>query len=192
MSKLKLLCVYCSSSSTLDPEYYAHADAVGRAMAARGWGLVYGGGKAGLMGSVAQGVKRAGGTVVGVIPDFMKKREMAFLEADELHTVVTMAERKAMMIARADAFLALPGGVGTLEEIAEVLTLRYLAQIDKPVVFYNQNGFYDDLLRFFVRMRQDRFRNEGMDGLYAVADTVDAIWPHLETPHPYKPERLWQ
>lgn len=192
MSKLKLLCVYCSSSTRLDAAYYAEAEAVGRGMAERGWGLVYGGGKAGLMGSVAQGVKRAGGTVVGVIPEFMKRREMAYLEADELHTVVTMAERKAMMIARADAFLALPGGVGTLEEIAEVLTLRYLAQIDKPVVFYNQNGFYDDLLRFFVRMRQDRFRNEGMDGLYAVADTVAAIWPHLESPHTYQPENLWR
>ena len=186
----KLLCVYCSSSSLLAPEYYAAAESLGSGMASRGWGLVYGGGKIGLMGTVARSVKAAGGSVVGVIPHFMKQRELEYREADELLSVVTMAERKAIMIARAQAFLALPGGIGTLEEISEVLTLRYLAQIDAPIVFLNQNGFYDDLLRFFDRMGQERFRS--MKGLYAVANTVDEIWPHLESPAAYEPEKLWK
>jgi uncharacterized protein (TIGR00730 family) len=186
----KLLCVYCSSSATLAPEYYAAAESLGAGMPARGWGLVYGGGKIGLMGSVARGVKAAGGSVVGVIPHFMKQRELEFREADELLTVVTMAERKAAMIARARGFVALPGGIGTLEEISEVLTLRYLAQIEAPIIFLNQNGFYDDLFRFFNRMNQDRFRS--LEGLYAVAETVDQIWPHLENPAAYTPDKLWQ
>jgi uncharacterized protein (TIGR00730 family) len=187
---MKLLCVYCSSSPDLNSDYYVAAEAIGREMASRGWGLVYGGGKAGLMGAVARGVKAGSGRVVGVIPDFMIQRELAFTAADELLTVKTMAERKQAMIARADGFLALPGGIGTLEEIAEVLTLRYLAQIDKPAVFFNQNGFYDHLLRFFRHMGEERFRT--LDGLYAVADTVPEIWPHLENPPGYRAEVLWR
>ena len=186
----KLLCVYCSSSSQLAPEYYAAAESLGAGLPARGWGLVYGGGKIGLMGAVARSVKGAGGSVVGVIPHFMKQRELEYREADELLTVITMAERKAAMIARAQAFVALPGGIGTLEEISEVLTLRYLAQIDAPIVFLNQNGFYDDLLRFFERMNREKFRS--LKGLYEVARTVDEIWPHLENPAAYVPEKLWK
>lgn len=186
----RLLCVYCSSSSDLSPRYIAAADAIGRAMPGHGWGLVYGGGKIGLMGTVARGVTESGGKVVGVIPEFMKLRELAYLAADELLTVETMAERKTAMIARADAFLALPGGIGTLEEIAEVLTLRYLARFDKPAVFFNQDGFYDDLFRFFNKMASERFRS--LKGLYSVASTVDEIWPLLENQSPYTAEKLWQ
>ena len=191
MPSSRLLCVYCSSSPHLAPEYYATGEALGAAMPGKGWGLVYGGGKIGLMGAVARGVKQANGVVVGVIPNFMKERELEFREADEMHTVITMAERKAAMIARAQAFVALPGGIGTLEEISEVLTLRYLAQLEAPIVFLNQNGFYDDLLRWFDRMERERFRNRMRD-LYAVASTVDELWPHLENPAAYHPEKLWK
>jgi uncharacterized protein (TIGR00730 family) len=155
-------------------------------MVARGWGLVYGGGQIGLMGSLARSVKAAGGCVVGVIPHFMIKRELAYREADELLNVETMADRKREMIARADAFLALPGGIGTLEEMSEVLTLRYLDQLRKPAVFYNQGGFYDELLGFFDRMTRERFRPAGMDGLYSVANSIDEIWPLIEEPRGYK------
>ena len=105
----KLLCVYCSSSKSLDPKYYSAADAVGKAMVAHGWGLVYGGGNIGMMGSVAQSVKSAGGHVVGVIPEFMKDRELAFHQADVLITVESMRERKRVMEEHASAFL---GAVG--------------------------------------------------------------------------------
>lgn len=187
----KLLCIYCSSSRNLAADYHRAAETVGREMVARGWGLVYGGGATGLMGSVAQGVKAAGGHVVGIIPEFMVARELAFHAADELVTVETMAERKQAMIARAHGFLALPGGIGTLEEIAEVLTLRHLAQVDRPAVFYNQNGYYDDLLRFFERMGRERFRNPGLEGLYGVAATIEAIWPLLDNAGSYRTDPLW-
>lgn len=186
----KFLCVYCSSSRELASEYYDAAEQVGRGMAARGWDLVYGGGKVGMMGAVARGVKAAGGAVVGVIPQFMKARELAFDGADELHVVETMAQRKAAMIARADGFLALPGGIGTLEEVAEVLTLRYLAQVERPIVFLNERGYYDDLFRFFDHMGREKFR--GTEGLYAVARTVEGIWPLLDAPRRYEPEKLWR
>jgi hypothetical protein len=176
----KLLCVYCSSSRELAAKYHDEARAVGRSMVAHGWGLVYGGGSIGLMGSLARAVKAAGGYVVGIIPEFMVERELEFREADKLLTVKTMAERKQAMIARADAFLALPGGIGTLEEIAEVLALRVLAQIHQPAVFYNQGGFYDELLSFFDRMTREGFRSTGIDGLYSVANSIDEIWPCLE------------
>jgi len=144
---MKLLCVYCSSSDRLDPKYTAAAEQLGHELVARGFGLVYGVGKTGLMGAVARAVKARGGRVVGVIPEFMKARELAYDEADELVTVVTMRERKLLMEARADAFVALPGGFGTLEEIMEILTLRQLDVVRKPCVFFNQDGFYDDLLQ---------------------------------------------
>jgi uncharacterized protein (TIGR00730 family) len=188
----KLLCVYCSSSRKLDASYVAAAEAVGREMVGRGWGLVYGGGNIGLMGTLARGVKAAGGRVVGVIPEFMKARELEFREADELITVATMAERKQVMIARAHGFLALPGGIGTLEEMTEVLTLRYLGRNPHPAVFYNQNGYYDDLLRFFERMNREGFRTMGMHGLYAVAAQREDIWPLLEQPQRYEVAAFWR
>ncbi len=187
----KLLCVYCSSSLHLDSTYYEMADRVGREMVAQGWGLVYGGGNAGLMGSVARGVKSAGGVVVGVIPEFMKVRELAFTDADELISVETMAERKKLMIERADGFLALPGGIGTLEEITEVLTLRYLAQARHPTVFLNQNGYYDHLFRFFDHMQIEKFKSK-LEGLYEVATTVEDIWAHLDADQNYEVDQLWK
>lgn len=171
----KTLCVYCSSSDRLDAKYYAAAEALGRTMVAGGWGLVYGGGKTGLMGTVARSVKAGGGRVVGVIPEFMKTKELAFEEADELVSVVTMRERKLLMEARADAFVALPGGWGTLEEMMEIITLRQLDVLRKPCVFLNQDGFYDDLLRFFDRMIAERFNKPSNRDLFRVARTVDEV-----------------
>jgi uncharacterized protein (TIGR00730 family) len=190
----KLLCVYCASSTTLDPKYHAAADEVGRGLAANGWGLVYGGGNAGLMGAVARGVRAAGGRVEGVIPDFMMERELAWREADELVVVDTMRERKRVMAERASAFLALPGGIGTLEEFSEIMTERYLNLTQKPLVLFNQDGFYDDLLRFLGRMARERFKSPGAGdgGVFAVAGTVAEIWPLLGRPKPYAPDALWQ
>jgi len=188
----KLLCVYCGSSKKLDPAYYAAAEEVGLAMVENGWGLVYGGGNVGMMGSVAQAVKRARGHVVGVIPGFMKERELAYHEADELITVDSMRERKRIMEERADAFLALPGGIGTLEELTEIMTLRYINRIDKPVVVYNHGGFYDDLLRFFERMTRERFKSAGMHDLFGVAGEVAEIWPLLANPGLFEHDPIWK
>ena len=171
----KTLCVYCSSSDRLDKKYFAAAESLGQAMVTSGWGLVYGGGKTGLMGALARTVKSGGGRVVGVIPEFMKLKEIAFDEADELVTVVTMRERKLLMESRADAFVALPGGWGTLEEMMEILALRQLDVLRKPCVFLNQDGFYDDLLRFFDRMIAERFNKPSNLELFHVATSVEEV-----------------
>ena len=191
MTMPKLLCVYCSSSDRLDPKYFTAAETFGRAMTARGWGLVYGGGKTGLMGTVARAVKSDGGRVVGVIPEFMKARELAYEGADELVTVLTMRERKTIMETRADAFVALPGGWGTLEEMMEIITLRSLDVLRKPCVFFNQDGFYDDLLRFFEKMVRENFTKPSHRGLYTVAATVDEIFAQLDAFRPTAAEAKW-
>lgn len=177
---MKSLCVYCASSDRLDARYHATATAAGAEIARRGWQLVYGGGKTGLMGAVARGVKAGGGRVVGVIPDFMKARELEFTEADELISVLTMRERKMLMETRADAFLALPGGWGTLEELLEVLTLAHLEVLRKPIVLLNQDGFYDDLLRFNEKLIAENFMRDTIRLKYLVARTVDEIFPLIE------------
>ncbi len=175
----KLLCVYCSSSTTLDPKYYAMAEAVGHGLVARGWGLVYGGGCSGLMGSIARAVHKSKGHVVGIIPEFMKAREWAYNEADELVTVGTMRQRKQIMEERAEAFLTLPGGIGTLEEMGEIVVLRSLGVIQKPLILLNQDGYYDDYIRMLERMAGENFIPRGRDRLLAVAQTLDEVWDKL-------------
>jgi len=177
----RALCVYCSSSDRLNETYYAAADRLGRLMVERGWSLVYGGGHTGLMGSLSRSVKAHGGKVVGVIPEFMKEKELAFDKADEMITVATMRERKLTMEARADAFLALPGGWGTLEEILEIITLRQLDVLRKPCVLLNQGGFYDDLLRLFERMISEHFTKPSSRQLFGVARTVDEAMDLIES-----------
>ena len=188
---MKLLCVYCASSDRLDPKYYAAAAELGRQMVLQGWGLVYGGGKTGIMGAVARAVKQSGGRVVGVIPEFMKARELAYTEADELLTVITMRERKLMMETRADAFVTLPGGWGTLEEIMEILTLRQLDVVKKPCVFLNQDGFYDDLLRLFDRMLAENFFKQSNMDLFRVANSVPEVFTQIEAAATAKAESKW-
>ena len=187
----KLLCVYCSSSDRIDPKYAAAAEELGRELVARGWGLVYGGGKTGLMGAVARGTKAAGGRVVGVIPEFMKARELAFDEADELVTVITMRERKLLMETRADAFVTLPGGFGTLEEIMEILTLRQLDVVRKPCVFFNQDGFYDDLIRLFEKMLTEKFFKPSNMDLFRVAKSIPDIFTQIEAAGNVQAESKW-
>ncbi len=188
----KLLCVYCSSSRDLDPKYYEAGEAMGRGLAERGWGLVYGGGNAGTMGSVARATKSAGGKVVGIIPEFMEERELAFHEADELVTVDSMRERKRIMAERADAFVTLPGGIGTLEEVSEIMVERGLAMHSKPLVLVNQDGYYDGLLAFLDRMIAENFKSAGFKSLIGVANTVDEVWPLLESPADFQADQLWQ
>ena len=187
----KLLCVYCASSDRLDPKYYTAAAELGREMVMRGWGLVYGGGKTGMMGAIARAVKRNGGRVVGVIPEFMKVRELAYVEADELVTVITMRERKLLMETRADAFVALPGGWGTLEEILEILTLRQLDVVKKPCVLLNQDGFYDPLLQLFDRMLAEKFFKPANMQLFRVAATPADVFTQIEAAADVATESKW-
>jgi len=145
---MRRVCVFCGSSPGARPAYAAAARALGRELAGRGLGLVYGGGNVGLMGVVADAVLDAGGEVVGVIPHALMAREIGHAGVTTMHVVDSMHERKALMAAEADAFLALPGGVGTFEELFEAITWTQLGLHAKPCGLLNVDGFYDELLRF--------------------------------------------
>ncbi len=150
--------VYCSSSNYVNERYLALAEEMGRLLAAGGHTLVYGGGNVGLMGALARAMQAGGGRVEGIIPEALKSREgVAYDLADEMIVTETMAERKTIMYRRADAFLVLPGGFGTLEEFLEVLTLRHLGYHERPIVLVNPSGFFDGLLAFFDHLRQEHF-----------------------------------
>jgi len=142
------LCVYCGSRPGELPAYAESARAVGQEIGRRGWQLVYGGGRAGLMGVVADAALEAGASVVGVIPHSLMARELGHAGLSELHVVDTMHQRKTMMAERSDAFIALPGGIGTFEELFEVWTWRQLGYHDKPIGLLNVAGYYDALLDF--------------------------------------------
>lgn len=151
------LCVYCGSRDGLDPAHLASAREVGRQIAERGWQLVYGGGSTGLMGAVADAAIAAGAKVIGVIPEKLMQREMGHGGVTELQVVDNMHERKHAMAMQADAFIALPGGIGTMEEIFEVWTWRQLGYHRKPLALLNVAGYYDELLRFIDRSRDAGF-----------------------------------
>ena len=151
------VCVYCGSRPGAQPTYAEAARTLGRAIGARGWQLVYGGGNVGLMGIVADAVLAAGGRAVGVIPESLMRREVGHGGLHELHVVPTMHVRKQMMAERADVFIALPGGIGTLEELFEVWTWRQLGYHDQPIGLLNVQGYYDDLLRFMGHTASEGF-----------------------------------
>ena len=165
------VCVFCSSAGGLPEVYRSAARDLGTELAARGHRLVYGGGNVGLMGEVARSVHEYGGTVVGIIPKGLVDRELAYDPADELLVTGTMRERKAEMDARADAFVALPGGFGTLEELLEVLTLRQLRLHDRPIVLVNVAGYWDPFLAMVGDMVGQGFAPFGEGVLFQVAKT---------------------
>ena len=154
------VCVYCGSKPGADPSYAALATEVGQWIGSHGGQLVYGGGRNGLMGIVAESTMAAGGTVVGIIPRALVEKEWAHHGCTELHVVETMHERKRMMMERADAFLALPGGIGTFEEMFEAWTWRQLGYHDKPVGILSSHGYYDALMRFMEQVVEQGFMGD--------------------------------
>jgi uncharacterized protein (TIGR00730 family) len=173
------LCVYCGSRPGSEPAYRRAGEAVGTLIGRRGWQLVYGGGRAGLMGIVADAALAAGATVVGVIPSTLMERELGHRGLDELHVVETMHERKQMMAERSDAFVALPGGIGTFEELFEVWTWRQLGYHDKPVGLLNVEGYYDGLLDFLRKTEESGFVNAAQRELLQVDSDADALLERL-------------
>jgi uncharacterized protein (TIGR00730 family) len=158
MSRAALsVCVFCGSRAGVSPLHAAAARETGRLIGRMGWQLVYGGGRAGLMGAVADSALAAGARVVGVIPQSLMQRELGHTGVSELHVVQTMHERKRLMAERSDAFIALPGGIGTLEELFEVWTWRQLGYHDKPLGLLNSGGFYDKLLAFVADLAEGGF-----------------------------------
>ena len=180
MTSLSSICVYCGSSEGGDPAYAAAAAALGRAMGSAGIGLVYGGGSIGLMGIVARSVMNAGGHVTGIIPQFLREREVMLETAHDLVVTNDMHERKRTMFERADAFVALPGGIGTLEELVEIMTWAQLGQHKKPVLIANINGFWDPLVVLLRHMSDEGFIRNGFEVSYLVAERVEDIVPKLQ------------
>ena len=169
------VCVYCGSRTGMTPAFVDAARSVGQWIGANTGQLVYGGGNNGLMGVVANATLASGGRVVGVIPRALVEREWAKLDCTELHVVETMHERKRMMAERADAFLALPGGIGTFEELFEVWTWRQLGYHDKPVGLLNAGDYYGPLLAFLRSSVEHGFMNEWQMGLLRVGTDVAAL-----------------
>lgn len=186
---MKRLCVFCGSSSGADPAFTAVAREVGTLLAREGIALVYGGGSVGLMGEVANAVLAAGGEAIGVIPHGLWAREVGHRNLTELHIVDTMHERKAMMADLADAFLALPGGLGTLEEIFEVWTWAQLGMHEKPCGFLNVNGFYAPLFEFLDRAVASKFLKPQHRAIAIVEEDVATMFRRFETYTPPKVEK---
>ena len=180
MRAIRNICIYCGSSTGADPRFGEAADALGAAMARAGYGLVFGGGEDGLMGRVARAVLDNGGRVTGIIPQFLLRREHAMHSAQELIVVDDMHTRKQLMFDRADAFIALPGGVGTLEELVEQLTWVQLERHAKPVLIADIGGFWRPLLSLIAHMHNLGFIREGFDVRYLVAERIDDALPMLE------------
>ena len=187
----KTICVYCSSSDAVTNGFFAAAQELGTLIGQRRYTMIYGAGNLGLMGRLAQTVHQHGGKVIGVIPEYLNQYGITYEKADELIITLDMRERKAVMEKQADAFIALPGGFGTLEEILEVLTLKQLQLHSKPIVFINTLNFYDNLLQQFQHMFQESFAKKEQEKLYAVVPNAQQALHYIETYHPPELQRKW-
>ena len=175
------LCVYCGSRNGEDPAHLAAAREVGRQIGLRGWQLVYGGGSTGLMGAVADAALQHGARVIGVIPHKLIQRELGHGGVSDLQVVDSMHERKHQMAMQSDAFIALPGGIGTMEEIFEVWTWRQLGYHHKALGLLNVAGYYDELLRFIDRSRTDGFLWPDVQELLRTDTDIDRLLNQLAT-----------
>jgi uncharacterized protein (TIGR00730 family) len=174
------LCVFCGSSPGANPAYRSAAETLGHELAGRGWGLVYGGGKVGIMGAVADATLAADGEVVGVIPQALMQKELGHTGITKLEVVSSMHERKKRMADLADGFVALPGGLGTLEEIFETLTWAQLGIHSKPCAFLNVEGYYDPLLEFLDRSVGERFVRAAHREMVLVENSPAALLDRIE------------
>lgn len=183
MRSINSVCVYCGSAPGRDPNYAMVADALGRTLAEAGVRLVYGGGSVGLMGRIARSVLEHGGAVTGIIPQFLADREVMLKDADDLVVTADMHERKRMMFERSDAFVAMPGGIGTLEEVVEMMTWAQLGQHDKPIALLDVGGFWRPLVDLLDHMRAEAFIRPGYELRYEVVAEVTELLPRLEECH---------
>lgn len=173
------ICVFGASSDDIADVYVETAERLGRDIAGRGWTLVFGSGACGLMGAVARGARAAGGYIVGVVPDYLEKSQQIF-ECDELVVTETMAQRKAEMERRADAYVVLPGGIGTLDELTEILDLKLLNRLDQPCVLFGIEGFYDAYVEFMRQAHDAGFlRGDTLED-YRACSTVEEAMTYLE------------
>ena len=188
----KVICVYSSSSCTIDSVYFEIAGQLGREIARRGDILLYGGGLVGLMGATAHAVQQHGGKVIGVIPKALNLKNVVYENCDELIVTEDLRTRKAIMDQRSDAFIALPGGYGTLEELLEIITLKQLNYHQKPIVVFNAQGFYDQLLAQFESLIGQHFAKPECRQLYYVTDNVADALSYIDNYQPmlFRPKWL--
>lgn len=184
MNSAKAICVYCSSSDALDPAFYEAAEVLGTEIARQGHTLVYGGARTGLMGTIARTVHQCGGRVVGVIPEMLAAAQQGWDGADEYVITKDMRERKSVMELRADAFVAMPGGFGTLEEVLEILTLKQLRTHNKPLVLMNTLGYYDPLIRLFEHIYQQHFAKAAHRQLYHISPDARDVLTYIDSYQP--------
>jgi len=184
------LTVFSSSSDAIDPAFFEVASELGRTIAQRGDTLVYGGTKVGLMGAAALAATENGGKVIGVIPRYMVERGIDFNDC-EMHLTRDLRERKAKMEALGDAFIVLPGGFGTLEELLEILTLKQLHQHQKAIVILNANGFFDPLMELFEHVFRQRFAKETTRALYHFSGSVADAFAYLDSYVPATVPSKW-
>ena len=183
MRSINSVCVYCGSAPGRNPLYATVADELGRTLAEAGVRLVYGGGSVGLMGRIARSVLAHGGAVTGIIPQFLADREVMLSDADDLVVTADMHERKRLMFERSDAFVAMPGGIGTLEEVVEMMTWAQLGQHDKPIALLDVDGFWRPLVDLLDHMRAEAFIRPGYELRYEVVAEVADLLPRLEAVH---------
>lgn len=188
MTDIKTVCVYCGSGPGTNHHFIDAAKAFGKALAENGVGLVYGGGSIGLMGAVATAALDHGGRVTGIIPDFLTARENALVRAQEMIVTHDMHERKRLMFERSDAFVALPGGIGTLEELVEQLTWQQLGRHSKPILLANVDGFWEPLLALLAHMRATAFIRPTLAVDILKAERVEDILPKLRAAAAKVPE----
>jgi uncharacterized protein (TIGR00730 family) len=181
MSTIKTVCVYCGSGPGTNPRFMESAKALGKALADGGIRLVYGGGSVGMMGAVATSVLDHGGMVTGIIPGFLTAKENALKRVQEMIVTPDMHERKRLMFEHSDAFVALPGGIGTLEELVEQLTWQQLGRHSKPVLLANIDGFWEPLLGLLAHMRATQFIRPTLSIDILKAERVEDILPRLQT-----------
>jgi uncharacterized protein (TIGR00730 family) len=189
MNEIKTVCVYCGSGAGTNPRFVEAAHALGKILAENGVSLVYGGGSVGLMGAVADSVRDHGGHVIGIIPQFLVTRENAVARGQELVVTPDMHERKRLMFERSDAFVALPGGIGTLEELVEQLTWQQLGRHTKPVLIADIDGFWEPLLALLAHMRATEFIRPAFNVDILKAERVEDILPRLRAAAAAVPEQ---
>ena len=183
----KFICVFCSSSDAVNPDFFDLANELGKKIVENNYGLVYGGGNIGLMGALARSAKQNNGKVVGVIPKALHEKGLSFKQSDELIIAKDLRERKAIMEGYAHAFIGMPGGFGTLEEILEILTLKQLKFHNKAIVFLSHHNFFNSLIDLFDHIYSEKFAKEDYKKLYCFTDNIDTALQYIDQ---YKPVEL--
>ncbi len=187
MSVKQTLCIYCSSSNFLDEKFYIFAKEFGEKLGKNGYNMVYGGTTVGMMGVIANNALKTGAEVTGVIPERIASFGLKHPDLAKVIITKDMRERKATMEKHADAFIALPGGFGTFEEIFEILVAKQLGYHNKPVIFFNFDGFYDNMFKMFETVYTDKFAKEEVRNLYYKASNINEMYEYLKS---YKPVEI--